>query len=267
VSKSCESAGNKAREFLYLAMKEAVLEGYIKMNPIQGTKTYPRKKPTITILNKENIKKLLSAAYDSGWYLEILLALFCGFRKGEIAGLKFQDFDEGNKTICIQRQITSNPIVQRGNSKIESYEVIEKPPKTDNSYRRLKIPQVIVVELEKRRKIIEANKQKYGERYHDYGYISCQENGLPHSTAAMNNALTKLCLRNGLPHITPHGLRHMFATILLEQNVPLIKISGLLGHASVSTTFEYYCDVMDENQKIINFMNNTFIMEGSESEC
>ena len=51
----------------------------------------------------------------------------------------------------------------------------------------------------------------------------------------------------------------MYATILVEQGVPLVKISALLGHSSVNTTFEYYCEVMDENDKIISFMNSTFI--------
>lgn len=83
----------------------------------------------------------------------------------------------------------------------------------------------------------------------------------------MNSALTKLCSRNGLPHITVHGLRHIYATILIEQKVPLIKISALLGHASVNTTFEYYCEVMDENEQIITFMNHTFIPEGGASIC
>ena len=69
-----------------------------------------------------------------------------------------------------------------------------------------------------------------------------------------------------MPHITVHGLRHMFATILLERGVPLVKISGLLGHASVSTTFEYYCDVMDEQGKIIAFMNDTYAFERTGTE-
>lgn len=63
---------------------------------------------------------------------------------------------------------------------------------------------------------------------------------------------------------TIYGLRHMFATILVKQGVPLAKISGLLGHSSVNTTFEYYCDVMDEKEKIIAFMNDAFIPEGRE---
>ena len=267
VSKACESAGNKSREFLNMAMKEAVIQEYIRMNPIPATKPYPRKKPTIIILNKANVKKFLKAAYGSGWYLEILLGLFCGLRKGEISGLKFGDFDAENRTIYIQRQITSNPVIPKGETKIKTYEVIEKPPKTDNSYRLLRIPEAVAKEIERRRILTEANKQQYGEQYFDHDYISCQENGLPHSTAAMNSALTKLCSRNGLPHITVHGLRHMYATILVEQKVSLIKISALLGHASVNTTFEYYCEVMDENEQIITFMNNTFIPEGSASTC
>ena len=267
VSKACDSAGNKSREFLNMAMKEAVIQEYIKRNPISATKLYPRKKPTIIILNKANVKKLLKAAYNSGWYLEILLGLFCGLRKGEISGLKFGDFDAENRTIYIQRQITSNPVIPKGERKIKTYEVIEKPPKTDNSYRLLRIPEAVAAEIERRRILAESNKQQYGEQYFDHDYISCQENGLPHSTAAMNSALSKLCSRNGLPHITVHGLRHMYATILVEQKVPLIKISALLGHASVNTTFEYYCEVMDENEQIITFMNHTFVPEGSVATC
>lgn len=262
VAKSCESAGNKARELLNMALKEAVIQGYVKDNPIAATLSYPRKNPTIIILNKRNIRKLLNAAYYSGWYLEILLGLFCGLRKGEIYGLKFGDFDADNKTIYIQRQITSNPVVLKGESKIVSYEVVEKPPKTDNSYRKLRVPDVVAEEIEKRRNQVEADKKKYGENYFTRDLISCQENGLSHSVSAMNNALSRLCSRNGLPHISVHSLRHQYATILIEQKVPLAKISALLGHSSVTTTFEYYCDVMDEDEQIITFMNDTFIPEG-----
>ena len=73
--------------------------------------------------------------------------------------------------------------------------------------------------------------------------------------------MKKLCARNGLPPITVHSLRHMFATILLERGVPLVKISALLGHASIHTTYEFYCEIMDELEKIKAFMNNNFIPE------
>lgn len=194
--------------------------------------------------------------------MEILLALFCGLRKGEIQGLKFSDFDMENHTVYIQRQITSNPIIPRGDSKVASYEVIERAPKTENSYRLLRVPDIVIKELELRRKIVDSNREQMGVDYIDHDYISCRENGMTHTVTAFNTALTKLCKRSGLPHITVHGLRHMYATILLEQGVSLIKISALLGHSSVHTTFEYYCDVMDENEQILSFMNNNFVPEG-----
>lgn len=126
---------------------------------------------------------------------------------------------------------------------------------------------MIAEEIKKRKNVIDADKQKYGESYFDHGYLSCQENGVPHSTSAMNTALTKLCKRNGLPHITVHGLRHMYASILLEQSVPIYKIAALLGHASVTTSFEYYCDIMDENEQLLNFMNSTFVPGKGEEVC
>lgn len=262
VSGICKSAGNKSRELLNLALKEAVIQGYIRNNPVAGTKTYPRSKPEINILKKEELKVLLGAASKGKWYLEILLAVFCGLRKGEIQGLKFSDFDMENHIVSIKRQVTSNPIIPKGQSKIETCTVAEKPPKTENSYRTLRVPDVVMAEVEKRKVVIEQMKEQMGSSFIDMDYISCQESGAPHSVTAMNNALTKLCSRNALPHISVHGLRHMYATILMEQGVPLVKISALLGHASVNTTFECYCDVMDENEQIISFMNTHFVPEG-----
>ena len=256
-SKSCASAGNKCREILNLVMKEAVIDGYIGVNPVTETKPYKRKKPNIVILSKEKLKIFLKAASKDNWYLEILLALFCGLRKGEILGLKFSDFDMEKHTVKINRQIVSNPIIKE-NCTIEEYQVIEREPKTQNSFRTLRVPDVILEELEKRKILIDINKSKLQEDYMDGDYVSCQVNGRTHSLSAMNIALKKICVRNSLPAISVHGLRHMFATILIEQGVSLAKISGLLGHSSVNTTFEYYCDVMDENEKIIAFMNDTF---------
>lgn len=261
-SKACESAGNKSRELLNLALKDAMIQGYIQNNPVSATKPYKRKKSVIIIFNKEELRVFLEKASQNAWYLEILLGLFMGLRKGEIAGLKYKDFDVDQGTVTISRQITSNPIVPRGQGKISEYQVIEKPPKTPNSYRTLRVPDVIMEEVVRRKAENVLNKEKMGVSYIDKDYLSCGKNGLPHSMSAFNIALTKLCGRSGLPHITVHGLRHMYATILTEQGVPLIKVSALLGHSSVNTTFEYYCEVMDETEKIRSFLNNSFIPEG-----
>lgn len=135
-----------------------------------------------------------------------------------------------------------------------------------NSFRILKVPKAIMKEVERRLHYVEMKKEWYAGNYEDHGYVSCREDGKPRGLSSMNQALTKLCERNGLPVITVHGLRHMFATILIERGVPLVKISGLLGHNSIHTTYEYYCEVMDEKDKIIAFMNDTFVPERTGTE-
>lgn len=264
VSKVCESAGNKGREILNIALKDAVAQGYLNRNPVPDTKPYRRRKPKIIVLSKERMKFFLERASENNWYLEILLGLFMGLRKGEISGLKFSDFDAENRTVRISRQVTANPIVLNGDFKITKYQLVEKAPKTENSYRTLRVPEAIMDEVLERKRQNDLRKEQLGKKYIDNDYISCAANGLPHSASAFNNSLSKLCSRNGLPHLTVHSLRHMYATILTEQGVPLMKVSALLGHSSIHTTFEYYCEVMDEQERIISFMNDLFVPEGGE---
>lgn len=45
VSKTCGSAGNKSRELLNIALKEAVVLGYIQRNPVPDTKPYKESRP------------------------------------------------------------------------------------------------------------------------------------------------------------------------------------------------------------------------------
>lgn len=262
VSKICDSAGSKSREFLNLAFKDAVVQGLISRNPVPNTKTYPARKGNVIVLNKENTKLLLKTASEGNWYLEILEGLFLGLRKGEIYGLKYSDYDFGNQTVHIQRQLAANPTMEAGTSNVLKYGQILKEPKTANSYRTLRVPAAVLDEVQKRKELNDFYQERIGDSYTDNDFLSCQENGCPHSLSAMNAALSKICSRSGLPHITPHSLRHMFASILMERGVPLAKVSAMLGHSSIHTTFEYYVEVLDENEHIIDFLNDKFSVGG-----
>nr|WP_242836275.1 tyrosine-type recombinase/integrase [Ruminococcus flavefaciens] len=43
-----------------------------------------------------------------------------------------------------------------------------------------------------------------------------------------------------------HSFRNTFASILVNQGVDIVTVSGALGHSVVSTTSNIYCHILDE---------------------
>jgi integrase/recombinase XerC len=92
-------------------------------------------------------------------------------------------------------------------------------------------------------KLIESLRAWIGERRE--GPLFASPGGGQLSTRALQKLLKRLARKANLPgaeeprRITPHKLRHDYATRLLETGTDIYTVSELLGHANISTTMVY----------------------------
>lgn len=61
--------------------------------------------------------------------------------------------------------------------------------------------------------------------------------------SCLRHAFNAAAKKAGFSDVTPHTLRHTVATRLIKRGVPLLKVSQLLGHASIITTERNYMHV------------------------
>lgn len=113
------------------------------------------------------------------------------------------------------------------------------------------LPESVVKTLkEYRRWQLENQILKYGEYFQDGGYIFTQENGLPIHPDNVNRILKEVERNHPeLPHLKRHIFRHSVASYLIYEGHDVVTVSKMLGHASISTTLNYYAHAMPKGQR------------------
>jgi site-specific recombinase XerD len=164
------------------------------------------KKPSILpkVISTQDIKKLLAVTENLKHNTMLKLCYGMGLRVSEIVNLKISDIDSGNMQV----------LIEQSKGKKDRY---------------VNLPESILEQL--RAYYLAYQPKKYlfeGQIGEQYSIRSVQQ--------VFKNALKKAKINK---NIGVHGLRHSFATHLLENGTDIRFIQELLGHNDLKTTLRY----------------------------
>ena len=203
------------------AYKQAIRREMLTNNPCEYAVIPKQEKPEITILTDLEIKAFVKALDTTSLDFKVMceLALFCGLRKSEILGLHSGDVTDSVTISKVRHHIGGKDIIQ--------------PPKTKTSNRTIAVPAFIRADIDK----LHADQQN---RPSSCEYLIRNAWGEPPAAAWCDKHMEELVTSNNLPHVTMHGLRHTYASMLIADGVPVSEVSAQLGHASVDITLRIY---------------------------
>ena len=192
-----------------------------------------------TALTDEQVDNLLSFMENDPVYKKhynaVMTLLYTGLRISELCGLTDRDVDFENGYINIEHQLSYDTV--------DGYHIIT--PKTESGVR--KIPLLSPA----RKALLEQMASRTCEEpviIDGYsGFIFLNRKGYPMYASLYANTFTSIVKKynrqnkeSPFPKITPHHLRHTFATNMVRKKVTPKTLQYLLGHATVMMSLDYY---------------------------
>ena len=200
----------------------ACANGYFKSNPTEFLEQQKLPKKLPKVLTVEEINKILAEDLTAVQRVIMELLYGCGLRVSELAGLNVNDVDIRAKYLRCFGKGSKERLV----------------PLNKNAIKALKgfYPE--------REYIV----NKYNL---DTGKILLHDSGKPFTRQDIYNFIHSQGLKLH-KSISPHTLRHSFATHLLENGADLRVVQELLGHSDVATT-QLYTHISKKRLKEVYF--------------
>lgn len=193
-----------------------------------------------TVWTRDEFDRFIDAIPENEiWYPLFLLMGELGCRIGELQGLMWKHFNPGDKTIYICQQVIEG--TGQGTWIIDT-------PKTATSIRYDRLTDEMVELLSELKEIV-------GGKENDFIFGGNK----PVSRNSIRRALYRFSAQAGVPHITPHGLRHSNTSWLISQveTVEDVKVvSKRLGHSDVSITLNTYAHILNSKESdMVNILS------------
>ncbi len=215
---------------LHEALDAAVRDRLIVKNPADRTVIPKTNYAPKQVLNDEQLDRFMNVIKeDKLWYDFFYTELTTGLRRGEICGLKWEDFDGQSETLKVRRSVTHK---KGGGLNIGE-------TKTETGTRTIILPPS-TAELLKKRKENAVSEWIFPNFYE------------PQKPINPNHAYSRLKIllkQAELPSVRFHDLRHTFATHALAGGVDAKTLSGILGHTNASFTLDTYTHVTKDMQR------------------
>ena len=218
----------------------AVKMGVASDNPCSRVTVPKIEQKEKKIYTVEEVTKFLTELENEPLKYKVFfnIAVFSGFRRGEILGLEWKDVDFENDVISVRR--TSCYTAQKG--------IYTDTTKTRKSQRSMKFPKKIMALLADYRQEQIEEARRIGSKWIDTDRLFVKWNGEPMNNQTPYGWLKEFCEKNDLPFYGLHSFRHLFASLLVNQGVDIVTVSGALGHSTVSTTSNIYCHMIENSQ-------------------
>lgn len=190
------------------------------------------------------------------------MALFGGFRRGELVALTWNDIDFINGMVSITKSVGC----VKG-------EVITKEPKTKSATRNVNLPDQVMKLLKQHKSEQVLYRLSLGDKWEggNDGYLFTQEFGKQMNVYTPYSKFQDVILKYNetvdsdgekLPKIPLHGLRHTSATLLISQNVDVVTVAHRLGHSETSTTLNTYAhSLKNKDVEAANVLGKLFAKE------
>lgn len=188
----------------------------------------------------EEFNQFISVIDDKMYELLFKTLYYTGLRIGECLALTWEDlkynYIDVNKTISKEKD--------------KNNEYIINSPKTETSYRKIKIDNELI-DLFNELYQTKSKIKVFNKSWFIFG------GSKPLAQTTVTTRKNKYCEKANVKKIRLHDLRHSHATLLLSNSVPITVISQRLGHADTNLTLNTYSHLISKDiDKAVELINN-----------